>query len=324
VKLTGQQIQQVHSAFLDAFTPESLRMMVRVHLDESLFNIAGGATFSDQVFALIEWAETTGSIPRLLTGAVKSISGNELLQVLWSNSQSWTQSSIQLPPHNESATQIDFDWVTIRASSFSFGKKEDEIYGSTMKQVYVPRFRIAKVPVTNSQYEKFVDCTGYSTPPDWRHGQIPPARSEHPVINVTFKDAVEFCRWAGVRLPTEVEWEKAARGTDERIYPWGNFEPAEDLCNFDMNVKRTTHVGSYPKGASPYGVLDMAGNVWELTFSAYYECERELEQTEENILRAAKGGSFASPIAVIQCSSRQFFDSDEYDFRLGFRVVAVD
>ncbi len=116
---------------------------------------------------------------------------------------------------------------------------------------------------------------------DWRHplGEWTDLvdLEDHPVVHVSWFDASAYCEWAGRRLPTEAEWEKAARGTDKRIYPWGNTPPAGNLANFaDSNLKFirsdpsvddgyefTAPVGSYPDGTSPYGVLDMAGNVWE-------------------------------------------------------------
>ena len=106
-------------------------------------------------------------------------------------------------------------------------------------------------------------------------GRFPAGKEDHPVVNVSWKDAVAFCRWLSqasgktIRLPTEAEWEKAARGDDGRIYPWGDEPPTKELCNFSNNVGDTTPVGQYPAGASLCGALDMAGNVWEWTGSLY-------------------------------------------------------
>lgn len=134
---------------------------------------------------------------------------------------------------------------------------------------------IGKTPVTNAQYAAFVEATKRKVPKHWkrllRQDRIPSGKENHPVVNVSWYDAVAFCRWLSqetgqpFRLPTEAEWEKAARGADGRIYPWGDEQLTNELCYLGSG---TTPVGRYsPQGDSPYGCADMAGNVWEWTQS---------------------------------------------------------
>ena len=134
----------------------------------------------------------------------------------------------------------------------------------------VPAFYMDKTEVTNSQFKAFLDATNYKPQfPEnflkhWQGGSYPEKKAQHPVVWVSVKDAQAYAEWAGKRLPTEVEWQKAAQGEDGRDWPWGNIY---DPLKANMDSDDTKPVGSYPNGKSPYGCFDMAGNVWEWTDS---------------------------------------------------------
>jgi formylglycine-generating enzyme required for sulfatase activity len=154
-----------------------------------------------------------------------------------------------------------------RASEFGIIKKwfEDE---HPEHRVSLSAFFIDQHEITNAQYRAFVQQTGRRLPPDWNGGAYPPGLDQHPVVYVSWHDANAYCQWAGKRLPTEAEWEKAARGSDGLMYPWGNdFDAAR--ANINNQVGHSTVVGQFPEGKSPYGAHDMAGNVWEWTADWY-------------------------------------------------------
>ena len=136
-------------------------------------------------------------------------------------------------------------------------------------KVMVDAFYIDKYEVTNKQYKEFVDATGHTPPINWEGNNYPPGKGDHPVVYVSWESAVAYAKWRGKRLPTEIEWEKAARGTDGRLFPWGNKFKRRYANTDDGGPGHTTPVGKYKKGVSPYGCFDMAGNVAEWTASNY-------------------------------------------------------
>ena len=146
----------------------------------------------------------------------------------------------------------------------------DDKYGNeTPKHIHTidEGYFVGKFPVTWKEYKFFCDAKKkkYPDAPTWG------IHDDHPVVNVNWYDAMEFCEWSGLYLPTEAQWEKAARGTDGRTYPWGEEPPNKDICVFSSSSDGTQSVYSCPGGASPYGAMHMGGNVWEWCVDEYEE-----------------------------------------------------
>ena len=182
--------------------------------------------------------------------------------------------------------------------------------------------------VTNSDYEKFVVATQQVTPYHWPEGNIPKRKAQHPVVYVSWFDASNYCKWAGKRLPTEQEWEKAARGQDGLIYPWGN-QWALDKSNHPYkNSTGTESIGSYPEGQSPYGLNDMSGNVWEWVDSYYLPHPGNPVTRAEygKDKRVLKGGSWFDCLSYgcglsAPTFNRSFFTPEVKNNSFGFRCA---
>jgi serine/threonine protein kinase len=160
-------------------------------------------------------------------------------------------------PGPQASGQAGIQWIVIPAGKFLFGPNK--------KSVFLPEYRIARFPVTNEQYQLFLEADPqHPAPPDWNDRRCPRGKERHPVTRVRYEDALAFCRWAGCRLPSEEEWEKAARGVDGRPFPWGSAWSAGQYCNTkEAGIGGTTPVDHYPQGVSPFGVWDLCGNAWE-------------------------------------------------------------
>ena len=179
--------------------------------------------------------------------------------------------------------------VLIPASSFLMGtnSKNADAQNKPQHKVYLAAYRIDKYLVTNAQYARFVSATGHRPPLDWKDGRIPNGELLYPVTLVNWYDAAAYAHWAGKRLPTEAEWEKAARGTDGRRWPWGNVMESSRLNTY-FNVGSPTKVDAYANGKSPYGVFDMAGNVNEWVqddFTPYENSSAPAEMFQGKVAR---------------------------------------
>jgi formylglycine-generating enzyme required for sulfatase activity len=230
--------------------------------------------------------------------------------------------------------------VYVPAGEFIMGSDEysDE---QPVHTVYLDAFYIDKTEVTNAKYQQCVEAGNCRAPTtcDWGEPTYGDAsKADHPVVCVNWNDAQAYCAWAGARLPTEAEWEKAARGTDGRMYPWGNtFDGSRvNFCdrNCESNWKdtgaddgyaQTAPVGSYPQGASPYGALDMAGNVWEWVADWHDDYASSPESNPKGpasgVYRVERGGSWLEDEASLRAAGRDGDVPDGTNNGVGFRCA---
>jgi formylglycine-generating enzyme required for sulfatase activity len=235
------------------------------------------------------------------------------------------------PPAVAEAGQV---WVSptdgaemayVPAGEFIMGSDEGGSDERPVHTVYLDAFYIDKTEVTNAQYRKCVEAGGCDTPVKTTYYDNADY-SQHPVVYVSWNDADDYCRWAGKRLPTEAEWEKAARGTDGRTYPWGEGIDC-DHAQYGGCGGGTAPVGSKPKGASPYGTLDMAGNVWEWVAdwydSDYYSQSpgRNPPGPDSGVGRVLRGGSLHGSQRFTHCAYRVGGNPRYWYFYVGFRCA---
>lgn len=187
---------------------------------------------------------------------------------------------------------------------------------------------IDKLEVTNEAYQKFVKETTHPPPDHWRTGTFSPGEDRLPVVYITWFDARNYCAWAGKRLPTEAEWEKAARGTDGRLFPYGDTFDAKKSNSPQSGIGRLMPVGSFPQGKSPYGLFDVAGNVWEWTDSWYqpYPGNSHSSPNYGEQYRVVRGGSYVD-CSFYRCGlsaptfNRGFFKPETRNSGFGFRCA---
>ena len=226
--------------------------------------------------------------------------------------------------------------ITIPAGEFFMGSSDIAVAHSDERPSHrlgLPAYAIGHYPVTNYEYRAFIQDTGYPPPNYWEGNDYPEGLGDHPVVYVRWHDALAYCAWLTkktgtlYRLPAEAEWEKAARDTDERAWPWGNEWDAAKCNSKESGPGRTTPAGQYsPAGDSPYGIADMAGNVWEWCSSLHwpypYRNDDGREAVEGQGDRVLRGGAFVSEQGLVRSTSRYRRLANSRDQTIGFRVVA--
>jgi formylglycine-generating enzyme required for sulfatase activity len=332
-------IAKIRQLLLAAFTPEELRRFCddRPTFRPVVNRFGPGHGHDDMVDELITYCKTYLLFPELLA---------ELKQ---HNPRQYARFIEPEPPQDEPAlptpelltitSPFRLDLVRIPAGEFQMGSvmardkdaREDEL---PPHRVHVPQFDIGQYPVTNRQYRAFVQATGHRAPFHWEGGRPPLGKKNYPVVWVDWHDAAAFCEWLSretkqpFRLPTEAEWEKAARGPDGRIYPWGDEPPDEDRCNFGKNVGDTTTIGRYsPQGDSPYGCTDMAGNIHEWCQSLHrpypYQADDGREDLKATGRRVLRGGGWWTDAAFVRCADRNWNPPGNRSDNIGFRACVA-
>ncbi|MCH7749395.1 MAG: formylglycine-generating enzyme family protein, partial [Acidobacteria bacterium] len=223
-------------------------------------------------------------------------------------------------------------WVEIPGGTFQMGSPDFE----DAKPVHTARlssFEVSRYPVTNAEYARYVSEHEVRPPSHWTDGKIPDGLDRHPVVNVSWDSARDYCTWltttreGTATLPTEAQWEYAAAGSRGGRYPWGDANPTDKHANFENSVGATTPVGSYPKGATPEGVHDLADNVWEWcsdwhgSYDAAEQTDPRGPQTGNG--RVLRGGAFRSDPDALRCAYRVGNLPEYAYYGIGFRCVVV-
>ena len=187
------------------------------------------------------------------------------------------------------------------------------LIGEELEPLWVDAFQIGRYPVTNAQYQRFIRETGHQPPNSWEGGTYPEKKGDHPVAWVNCEDVDAYAAWSDCRLPTFEEWQRAVRGDDAWLFPWGD-EIDKPRCNTaELGAGGTTPVGAFPEGQSLFGCYDMLGNLWEWTSTLYDD--------KNPHFRVVRGGAWYYNHEHSTCISYDFFSKEYAEFVVGFRMA---
>ncbi|MFN0110731.1 MAG: SUMF1/EgtB/PvdO family nonheme iron enzyme [Blastocatellia bacterium] len=235
----------------------------------------------------------------------------------------WLLTRPPSPPVINNQGAVPPGMISIPGAEFVMGRDDGNDYEKPAHKVVIKTFYIDETEVTNAQYQEFVDATRRQAPPHWPNGRAPTGEASHPVYNVSWDDAMAYASWASKRLPTEEEWEYAARGADGRLYPYGNVPKTQYSNASEDEFRVPLAVKNYPQGASPFGIYDMAGNVAEWTADDFHLYPgSKLPVNDPNSGRkVVRGGAFNIPAAAQTATDKYFYPSSTKNMSIGFRCA---
>jgi len=290
---------------------------------------------------LVERSDSRGAILVWIIIATLAMGAGVVAWRLWTNQKNLSRSPRPAPEQSTPQPTTGLVGATPQASpiprqtaapegmvfvpggTFKMGRDDGDEIERPAHIVEVKPFFIDLKEVTNEEYQRFISATKRRAPTHWIRGKIPGGQMKYPVINVSWSDANAYARWSKKRLPTEAEWEFAARGTDGRIYPWGN-EWKPDYANAGQGKKgRLFETGRYAAGASPFGALDMCGNVWEWTASDFkdYPGRKIASSLAGAGLKVIRGGAYDAGLKNVTTTYRGAVSPDHAYDKTGFRCA---
>lgn len=297
---------------MEYFSPDELTGLFFDHFRAVYEQVTPAMPKGTQVQMLLAHCHNHGRFPTLLDALAERRPGLFHREAFVMEQQAAEPETAVSPAVDQTAVSAITHPVT--GKEMIFVPAGEFLYGDRPQAVRLDAFWIDRAPVTNADYARFVAGAGHAPPRHW-HGRTPPANlADHPVVWVSWHDAQAYAAWAGLQLPSEQQWERAARGVDGRIYPWGEVWFANRCNSAETGIKATTPVGRFsPQGDSPAGCVDMAGNVWEWTASWFNDSQAR---------RAVRGGAWNSNQRLVNATARRQYDPTYAHDHYGFRLAA--